>query len=172
MEQEQLYAVIIIIGVIFSILTNVALYYYGEAKDLKRKVNQGEYLYVRGGDWIERQHIAELKKRMTQLENRQDNLAEVEFNNRMKTSSEIFLMKQDVDLIKYAKGINKENITHNFEEIKKNIIEIKTRLNLIEKDDDIVKKEFLYGKLRDTDRRIVKVEDKLKKWMGVSDDKA
>ena len=49
MEQEQLYAAVIVIGVIFSILTNVALYYYGEAKDLKRKVNQGEYLYVRGG---------------------------------------------------------------------------------------------------------------------------
>ena len=41
MEQEQLYAAVIVIGVIFSILTNVALYYYGEAKDLKRKVNQG-----------------------------------------------------------------------------------------------------------------------------------
>ncbi len=53
MEQEQFYAVVIVIGVIFSILTNVALYYYGEAKDLKRKVNQGEYLYVRGEDWIE-----------------------------------------------------------------------------------------------------------------------
>lgn len=169
MEQEQLYTAVIVIGVIFSILTNVALYYYGEAKDLKRKVNQGEYLYVRGEDWVERQHIAELKKRMTQLENRQDNLAEVEFNNRMKTSNEIFLMKQDVDLIKYVKGINKENITYNFEEIKKNIIEIKTRLNLIEKDDEIVKKEFLYSKLRDTDRRIIKVEDELKKWMGVSD---
>lgn len=81
MGQEQLYAAVIIIGVIFSILTNVALYYYGEAKDLKQKVNQGEYLYVRG-------------------------------------------------------------------------------------------EEFLFGKLRDTDRRIIKVEDELKKWMGVSDDKA
>lgn len=55
MEQEQFYAAVIVIGVIFSILTNVALYYYGEAKDLKRKVNQGEYLYVRGEDWIERE---------------------------------------------------------------------------------------------------------------------
>lgn len=44
MEQEQFYAAVIVIGVIFSILTNVALYYYGEAKDLKRKVNQGDYL--------------------------------------------------------------------------------------------------------------------------------
>lgn len=50
MEQEQFYAAVIVIGVIFSILTNVALYYYGEAKDLKRKVNEGEYLYVRGED--------------------------------------------------------------------------------------------------------------------------
>lgn len=29
MEQEQLYAAVIVIGVIFSIPTNVALYYYG-----------------------------------------------------------------------------------------------------------------------------------------------
>lgn len=49
-NQEQIFGVLIIVGVIFSILTNVALYYYGEAKDLKRKVNQGEYLYVRGED--------------------------------------------------------------------------------------------------------------------------
>lgn len=109
MEQEQLYAAVIVIGVIFSILTNVALYYYGEAKDLKRKVNQGEYLYVRGEDWIEREirkhHDDRLTNRVTKLEN----------------------------------------------------------------DEDIVRREFLFGKLRDTDRRIVKVEAELKKWMGVSD---
>lgn len=51
-----------LLGVIFSILTNVALYYYGEAKDLKRKVNQGEYLYVRGEDWIEREIRIENEK--------------------------------------------------------------------------------------------------------------
>lgn len=62
MEQEQFYAAVIVIGVIFSILTNVALYYYGEAKDLKRKVNQGEYLYVRGEDWIEREIRIENEK--------------------------------------------------------------------------------------------------------------
>lgn len=171
MEQEQLYAAVIIIGVIFSILTNVALYYYGEAKDLKRKINKGEYLYVRGEDWIERQHIAELKKRMTQLENRQDNLSEVEFNNRMKTSNEIFLMKQDVDLIKFAKGINKENITHNFEEIKKELVKIRARLDLLENNDDIVKKEFLFSKLRDTDRKIYELKDRVE-GKGVSDGKA
>lgn len=167
MEQEQLYTAVIVIGVIFSILTNVALYYYGEAKDLKRKVNQGEYLYVRGEDWIERQHISELKKRMTQLENRQDNLTEVEFNNRMKTSNEIFLMRQDVDLIKYVKGINQDGFVDRVKKLEDGALKTLYRLNKIESDEDIVRKEFLFGKLRDTDRRILKVEDELKKWTGV-----
>lgn len=95
MEQEQLYAAVIVIGVIFSILTNVALYYYGEAKDLKRKVNQGEYLYVRGEDWIER-------------------------------------------------------------EIRKH-------------HDDIVRREFLFGKLREIDRRIYDVKDMVNGGEGVND---
>lgn len=68
-----IYAAVIVIGVIFSILTNVALYYYGEAKDLKRKVNQGEYLYVRGEDWIEREIRKHHDDRLTQLENRIEN---------------------------------------------------------------------------------------------------
>jgi len=83
MEQEQLYAAVIVIGVIFSILTNVALYYYGEAKDLKRKVNQGEYLYVRGEDWIEREIRKHHDDRLTQLESRIDNLVSTEFDNRV-----------------------------------------------------------------------------------------
>lgn len=81
MEHEQLYAAVIVIGVIFSILTNVALYYYGEAKDLKRKVNQGEYLYVRGEDWIEREIRKHHDDRLTQLENRIDNLVSTEFDH-------------------------------------------------------------------------------------------
>lgn len=36
------------------------------------------------------------------------------------------------------------------------------RLNKIESDEDIVRREFLFGKLREIDRRIVKVEDELK----------
>ena len=172
MEQEQLYAAVIVIGVIFSILTNVALYYYGEAKDLKRKVNQGEYLYVRGEDWIERQHIAELKKRMTQLENRIDNLVSTEFDNRVDLKNELFVMRQEVDLIKFAKGINQDGFVDRIKKLEDGALKTLYRLNKIESDEDIVRKEFLYGKLRDTDRRIVKVEDELKKWMGVSDDKA
>lgn len=169
MERETLYAIVIIVGVIFSILTNVALYYYGEAKDLKRKVNGGEYLYVRGEDWIERETHKELKKRMTNLENRMDSLASTEFDNRVKTNNDIFLMKQDVDLIKFVKGINKENITHNFEEIKKSLIELKTRVKMLETDEEVVKKEFLFGHIRSVQRQISKVQDQLN-GKGVNDD--
>lgn len=104
MEQEQFYAAVIVIGVIFSILTNVALYYYGEAKDLKRKVNQGEYLYVRGEDWIEREIRKYHDDRLTQLENRIDNLVSTEFDNRVDLKNELFVMRQEVDLIKFAFG--------------------------------------------------------------------
>ena len=38
---EQVLGTLIIVGAIFSVLTTVALYYYGEVKDLKRKVSQG-----------------------------------------------------------------------------------------------------------------------------------
>ena len=172
MEQEQFYAAVIVIGVIFSILTNVALYYYGEAKDLKRKVNQGEYLYVRGEDWVERQHITELKKRMTQLENRQDNLVEVEFNNRMKTSNEIFLMRQEVDLIKFTKGVDDGGFLDRVKKLEDNMINTTYRVTKLENDNDIVRKEFLFSKLRDKDRAILEIKDELKKWMGVSDGKS
>ena len=162
MEQEQLYAAVIVIGVIFSILTNVALYYYGEAKDLKRKVNQGEYLYVRGEDWIEREIRKHHDDRLTQLENRIDNLVSTEFDNRVDLKNELFVMRQEVDLIKFAKGISKENITHNFEEIKKSLIELKTRVKMLESDEEVVKKEFLFGKLREIDHRVWELKDKVK----------
>lgn len=139
MEQEQLYAAVIIIGVIFSILTNVALYYYGEAKDLKRKVNQGEYLYVRGEDWIEREIRKHHDDRLTQLENRIDNLVSTEFDSRVDLKNELFVMGQEVDLIKFAKGV------------------------------DIVRREFLFGKLREIDRRIYDVKDMVNGGKGVSD---
>lgn len=80
---EQVLGMLIIVGAIFSTLTTVALYYYGEAKDLKRKVNQGEYLYVRGEDWIEREIRKHHDDRLTQLENRIDNLVSTEFDNRV-----------------------------------------------------------------------------------------
>ena len=169
MEQEQLYAAVIVIGVIFSILTNVALYYYGEAKDLKRKVNQGEYLYVRGEDWIEREIRKHHDDRLTQLENRIDNLVSTEFDNRVELKNELFVMRQEVDLIKFAKGINQDGFVDRIKKLEDGALKTLYRLNKIESDEDIVRKEFLYGKLRDTDRRIIKVEDELKKWMGVSD---
>lgn len=169
MEQEQLYAAVIVIGVIFSILTNVALYYYGEAKDLKRKVNQGEYLYVRGEDWIEREIRKHHDDRLTQLENRIDNLVSTEFDNRVDLKNELFVMRQEVDLIKFAKGINQDGFVDRIKKLEDGALKTTYRLNKIESDEGIVRKEFLFGKLRDTDRRIVKVEDKLKKWMGVSD---
>jgi hypothetical protein len=172
MEQEQLYAVVIVIGVIFSILTNVALYYYGEAKDLKRKVNQGEYLYVRGEDWIEREMRKLHNERLTKLEKRMDDLVDTEFNNRIDMKNKLFVMRQEVDLIKFSKGINQDGFVDRIKKLEDGALKTTYRLNKIESDEDIVRKEFLYGKLRDTDRRIIKVEDELKKWMGVSNDKA
>ena len=169
MEQEQLYAAVIVIGVIFSILTNVALYYYGEAKDLKRKINQGEYLYVRGEDWIEREIRKHHNDRLTQLENRIDNLVSAEFDNRVDLKNELFVMRQEVDLIKFAKGVDNGGFLDRVKKLEDGALKTAYRLNKIESDEDIVRREFLFGKLRDTDRRIVKVEDKLKKWMGVSD---
>lgn len=169
MERETLYAIVIIVGVIFSIITNVALYYYGEAKDLKRKVNQGEYLYVRGEDWIEREIRKHHDDRLTQLENRIDNLVSTEFDNRVELKNELFVMRQEVDLIKFAKGINQDGFVDRIKKLEDGALKTLYRLNKIESDEDIVRKEFLFGKLRDTDRRIVKVEDELKKWMGVSD---
>ena len=169
MEREQLYAAVIIIGVIFSILTNVALYYYGEAKDLKRKVNQGEYLYVRGEDWIEREIRKHHDDRLTQLENRIDNLVSTEFDNRVDLKNELFVMRQEVDLIKFAKGVDNGGFLDRVKKLEDEALKTTYRLNKIESDEDIVHKEFLYGKLIDTDRRIVKVEAELKKWMGVSD---
>lgn len=171
-NQEQMFTVMVIVGVIFSILTNVALYYYGEAKDLKRKVNQGEYLYVRGEDWIEREIRKHHDDRLTQLENRIDNLVSTEFDNRVELKNELFVMRQEVDLIKFAKGINRDGFVDRIKKLEDEALKTTYRLNKIESDEDIVRKEFLYGKLRDTDRRIVKVEDELKKWMGVSDGKS
>lgn len=169
MERETLYAIVIVIGVIFSILTNIALYYYGEAKDLKRKVNQGEYLYVRGEDWIEREIRKHHDDRLTQLENRIDNLVSAELDNRNALKSDLFVMRQEVDLIKFAKGVDNGGFLDRVKKLEDEALKTLYRLNKIESDEDIVRKEFLFGKLGDTDRRIVKVEGELKKWMGVSD---
>lgn len=158
---EQVLGMLIIVGAIFSTLTTVALYYYGEAKDLKRKVNQGE-------DWIEREIRKHHDDRLTQLENRIDNLVSTEFDNRVDLKNELFVMRQEVDLIKFAKGINQDGFVDRIKKLEDGALKTTYRLNKIESDEDIVRREFLFGKLRETDRRIFKVEDELKKWMGVN----
>lgn len=169
MEQEQLYAAVIVIGVIFSILTNVALYYYGEAKDLKRKVNQGEYLYVRGEDWIEREIRKHHDDRLTQLENRIDNLVSTELDNRADLKNELFVMRQEVDLIKFAKGVNNGGFLDRVKKLEDEALKITYRVTKLESDEDIVRREFLFGKLREIDRRIYDVKDMANGGKGVSD---
>jgi hypothetical protein len=167
--QEQIFGVLIIVGVIFSILTNVALYYYGEHRTLRKKYESGEDLHVKIDDFVERHNQNVINERLCKLEDRMDSLASIEFDNRVKTDNDIFLMKQDGDLIKFIKGVNKENITHNFEEIKKNLIELKTRVTMLESDEEVVKKEFLYGKLREIDRRVYDIKDMVNGGKGVND---
>lgn len=112
-------------------------------------------------DFVTQHNKNVLNERVTQLENRLDNLTSVEFNNRVKLKHELFIMKQEVDLIKYVKGINKDNITHNFEEIKKTLIELKTRVKMLESDEEVVKKEFLFSHIRDLNRQISKVQNQI-----------
>lgn len=50
-NQEQMFTVMVIVGVIFSILTNVALYYYGEYRTLKKKLDDKESLHVKIEDF-------------------------------------------------------------------------------------------------------------------------
>ena len=162
MEQEQFYAAVIVIGVIFSILTNVALYYYGEAKDLKRKVNQGEY-------WIERENRKYHDDRLTQLENRIDNLVSTEFDNRVDLKNELFVMRQEVDLIKFAKGVDNGGFLDRVKKLEDGALKTTYRLNKIESDEDIVRREFLFGKLREIDRRIYDIKDMVNGGKGVND---
>ena len=172
MEQEQLYAAVIVIGVIFSILTNVALYYYGEYRTLRKKYESGEDLHVKIDDFVERHNRKIQEKRISRLEERLDDFVSTEIDNRNALKNDLFVMRQEVDLIKFAKGINQDGFVDRVKSLEDKVLKNVYRLNKIESDEDIVRREFLFGKLRDTDRRIVKVEDELKKWMGVSDDKA
>jgi len=169
MEQEQFYAAVIVIGVIFSILTNVALYYYGEAKDLKRKVNNGEYLYVRGEDWIEREIRKHHDDRLTQLENRIDNLVSTEIDNRNALKNDLFVMRQEVDLIKFAKGVDSGGFLDRVKKLEDSMINTTYRVTKLENDDDIVRREFLFGKLREIDRRVYDIKDMVNGGKGVND---
>ena len=133
----------VIVGVIFSILTNVALYYYGEYRTLKKKLDDKEGLHLKTEDFVERHNKKIIENRISRLEERVDNLVTVNIKN-------------------------KENVTHNFEEVKKALIEIRTRLDLIEKDDELVKKEFLFSHVRDLERKIYDIKDHVF-GKGVSD---
>lgn len=143
-NQEQMFTVMVIVGVIFSILTNVALYYYGEYRTLKKKLDDKESLHVKTEDFVERHNRKITEKRISQLENRVDNLVTVNIKN-------------------------KENVTHNFEEVKTAILEMKAQLNLISKDDELVKKEFLFSHIRNLERKIYDIKDHVF-GKGVSDE--
>ena len=133
-NQEQMFTVMVIVGVIFSILTNVALYYHGEFRTLRKKLEHKEELHVKTEDFVERHNRKIFEQRISQLESRVDNLVEVNIKN-------------------------KENITHNFEEVKTAILEIKAQLNLIGNNDELVKKEFLFSHIRDLERKIYDIKD-------------
>ena len=142
-NQEQMFTVMVIVGVIFSILTNVALYYYGEYRTLKKKLDDEESLHVKTEDFVERHNRKITEQRISQLENRVDNLVVINLKNR-------------------------ENITHNFEEVKTEILEIKAQLNVVANNDELVKKEFLFSHIRNLERKIYDIKDHVF-GKGVSD---
>ena len=153
-NQEQMFTVMVIVGVIFSILTNVALYYYGEYRTLKKKLDDEKSLHVKTEDFVERHNRKITEQRISQLENRVDNLV-----------GKIQNIERKMYVITSK---NKENITHNFEEVKTAILEIKARLILIETNDELVKKEFLFGHIRNLERKIYDIKDHVF-GKGVSD---
>lgn len=167
-NQEQMFGVLIIVGVIFSILTNVALYYYGEHRTLRKKYESGEDLHVKIDDFVERHNRKIQEKRISQLENRLDDLVNTEIDNRNAIKNDLFVMRQEVDLIKFAKGINQDGFVDRIKKLEDEALKTVYRLNKIESDEDIVRREFLFGKLREIDRRIVKVQDQLN-GKGVND---
>ena len=128
------YETMLLIGVIFSILTNIALYYYGEYRTLKKKLDDEESLHVKTEDFVERHNRKITEQRISQLENRVDNLVVINLKNR-------------------------ENITHKFEEVKTEILEIKAQLNVVANNDELVKKEFLFSHIRNLERKIYDIKD-------------
>lgn len=143
-NQEQMFTVMVIVGVIFSILTNVALYYYGEYRTLKKKLDDKESLHLKTEDFVERHNRKIIENRISRLEERVDNLVTVSLKN-------------------------KENVTHNFEEVKTAILEMKAQLNAVSNNDDLVKKEFLFNHIRNLERKIYDIKDHVF-GKGVSDE--
>lgn len=167
--QEQMFGVLIIVGVIFSILTNIALYYYGEYKTLRKKYERGEDLNVKIDDFVERHNRKIQEKRISQLENRLDDFVSAEIDNRNALKNDLFVMRQEVDLIKFAKGINQDGFVDRIKKLEDGALKTVYRLNKIESDEDIVRREFLFGKLREIDRRIYGVKDTVNGGKGVND---
>lgn len=65
-------------------------------------------------------------------------------------------MRQEVDLDRVKK-------------LEDNMINTTYRVTKLENDDDIVRREFLFGKLREIDRRIYDIKDMVNGGKGVSD---
>lgn len=78
-------------------------------------------------------------------------------------------MRQEVDLIKFAKGVNQDGFVDRIKKLEDEALKTTYRLNKIESDEDIVRREFLFGKLREIDRRIYGVKDMVNGGKGVSD---
>lgn len=78
-------------------------------------------------------------------------------------------MRQEVDLIKFAKGINQDGFVDRIKKLEDGALKTTYRLNKIESDEDIVRREFLFGKLREIDRRIYDVKDMVNGGKGVND---
>lgn len=72
-------------------------------------------------------------------------------------------------IIKFTKGVDNGGLLDRVKKLEDNMINTTYRLNKIESDEDIVRREFLYGKLREIDRRIYDVKDMVNGGKGVSD---
>lgn len=78
-------------------------------------------------------------------------------------------MRQEVDLIKFAKGVDSGGFLDRVKKLEDNMINTTYRVTKLENDDDIVRREFLFGKLREIDRRIYDVKDMVNGGKGVND---
>ena len=167
--QEQMFGVLIIVGVIFSILTNVALYYYGEYRTLRKKYESGEDLHVKIDDFVERRNRKIQEERISRLEERLDNFVSTEIDNRNDLKNDLFVMGQEVDLIKFAKGVDNGGFLDRVKKLEDSMINTTYRVTKLENDDDIVRREFLFGKLREIDRRVYDIKDMVNGGKGVND---
>ena len=78
-------------------------------------------------------------------------------------------MRQEVDLIKFAKGVDNGGFLDRVKKLEDSMINTTYRVTKLENDDDIVRREFFLGKLREIDRRIYDVKDMINGGKGVND---